>query len=79
MLARQPNVEDFRQHLSRWVAERLSLRSEELDRSSDFGKDLFRELGSREYLRREAISGSHVYPHPPGLLLGRRRAEAPMA
>lgn len=40
---------EFRQHLSRWVDERLVPRAEELDTTGDFAQDLFRELGELGY------------------------------
>ena len=40
----------FREHLSRWVDERLIPRAEELDESGDFARDLFKELGELGYL-----------------------------
>jgi alkylation response protein AidB-like acyl-CoA dehydrogenase len=44
------DVEEFRQHVSRWADERLAPRAEQLDRTGDFGRDLFGELGSLGYL-----------------------------
>ena len=40
----------FREHLSRWVDERLIPRAEELDETSEFARDLFEELGELGYL-----------------------------
>ncbi|MDP7624400.1 MAG: acyl-CoA dehydrogenase family protein [Rhodospirillales bacterium] len=40
----------FREHLSRWVDERLIPRAEELDESGEFARDLFKELGELGYL-----------------------------
>src|SRR4051794_13164842 len=40
---------EFRDHLRRWVDERLKPRAEELDRTGDFARDLFEELGSLGY------------------------------
>lgn len=39
----------FRDGIARWVDERLVPRAEELDRSHDFARDLFEELGSLGY------------------------------
>ena len=40
----------FREHLSRWVEERLAPRAEELDETGEFARDLFEELGELGYL-----------------------------
>lgn len=40
---------EFRDHLRRWVDERLKPRAEELDRTGEFARDLFEELGSLGY------------------------------
>jgi butyryl-CoA dehydrogenase len=39
----------FRDGIARWVDERLAPRAEELDRSHEFARDLFEELGSLGY------------------------------
>ena len=55
------DLDEFRQHIARWAEERLAPRAEELDRSGDFGKDLFRELGSLGYfgtMYPEEVGGS---------------------
>ena len=44
-----PEVEEFRSHIARWVDERLVPRAEELDRSGEFARDLFKELGELGY------------------------------
>ena len=41
--------QEFRQHLRRWVDERLKPRAEQLDRTGEFARDLFEELGSLGY------------------------------
>ena len=40
---------EFREHLSRWVDDRLAPRAEELDESGEFARDLFKELGDLGY------------------------------
>lgn len=40
----------FREHIRRWVDERLVPRAEELDESGEFARDLFKELGDLGYL-----------------------------
>jgi len=40
----------FRDQLGRWVDERLVPRAEQLDRSGEFARDLFEELGALGYL-----------------------------
>jgi alkylation response protein AidB-like acyl-CoA dehydrogenase len=41
--------EQFRDQLARWVDDRLAPRAEELDRTGDFARDLFSELGQLGY------------------------------
>lgn len=45
-----PEIQDFREQISRWVDERLAPRAEELDKSGAFARDLFEELGDLGYL-----------------------------
>jgi alkylation response protein AidB-like acyl-CoA dehydrogenase len=40
---------EFRDHLARWVKERLQPRAEELDRTGAFARDLFQELAALGY------------------------------
>jgi butyryl-CoA dehydrogenase len=40
---------EFRDHLRRWVDERLKPRAEELDKTGELARDLFTELGSLGY------------------------------
>ena len=40
---------EFREHLSRWVDDRLAPRAKELDESGEFARDLFKELGDLGY------------------------------
>src|SRR2546430_17217913 len=40
---------EFRDHLRRWVDERLKPRAEQLDRTGELARDLFEELGSLGY------------------------------
>lgn len=40
---------EFRDHLRRWVDQRLKPRAEELDRTGEFARGLFEELGSLGY------------------------------
>lgn len=57
---------EFRDHLRRWVDERLVPQAERLDEEADFGRALFRELGDLGYLGLmypEAYGGSAV-PNP---------------
>lgn len=60
-------VVEFRNHLARWVDERLAPRAEELDGSGEFEVELFRELGELGYIGSmypEAVGGSGVaYPY----------------
>ena len=41
---------EFREHVARWAESRLAPRAEELDRSGEFARDLFEELGELGYL-----------------------------
>jgi butyryl-CoA dehydrogenase len=43
------DVEEFRNHIARWVDQRLVPRAEALDRSGEFPRDLFKELGELGY------------------------------
>jgi alkylation response protein AidB-like acyl-CoA dehydrogenase len=40
---------EFRDHLARWVDERLAPRAQELDETGEFARDLFEELGALGY------------------------------
>ena len=40
---------EFRDHLARWVQERLQPRAEDLDRTGAFARDLFQELAALGY------------------------------
>lgn len=49
-MVEREELREFRQHIARWVEDRLVPRAEELDRSGNFGRDLFQELGDLGYL-----------------------------
>jgi len=42
-------IEEFRTHIARWVDERLVPRADALDRSGEFPRELFKELGALGY------------------------------
>ena len=42
-------IEEFRTHIARWVDERLVPRADALDRSGEFPRELFKELGGLGY------------------------------
>jgi alkylation response protein AidB-like acyl-CoA dehydrogenase len=42
-------IEEFRSHIARWVDERLVPAADAMDRSSEFPRELFRELGALGY------------------------------
>jgi len=45
-----PDVQEFRNHLARWVDERLVPQAEKLDESGEFSFELIKELGELGYL-----------------------------
>lgn len=56
-----PDAQEFRSHIARWVDERLAPQAEALDRKGEFPHALFRELASLGYLGAlypESIGGS---------------------
>lgn len=67
MDAIRAEAQEYRQHLSRWVDERLVPQAEELDRRGEFPHALFRELAGLGYLGTmypEDIGGSGLtYPY----------------
>ncbi len=50
MNLQQPEVQEYRRHLSRWVDERLVPQAARLDELNDFNVELFREIGALGYL-----------------------------
>jgi alkylation response protein AidB-like acyl-CoA dehydrogenase len=50
MMFETDETREYRQHLSRWVDERLMPQAEALDRSGEFSFELFREIGELGYL-----------------------------
>lgn len=60
-------AEEFRRHVARWVDERLAPQAARLDEESDFGRELFRELGDLGYygaMYPESVGGSGLaYPY----------------
>jgi len=56
-----PETQEFRSHIARWVDERLVPQADALDRKGEFPHELFRELASLGYLGAlypESIGGS---------------------
>ncbi len=45
-----PEQEEFRRHIARFTAERVTPQAEELDQSGDFPRQIFQELGELGYL-----------------------------
>ena len=45
-----PETQEFRSHVARWVDERLAPQADELDRAGEFPHSLFRELAGLGYL-----------------------------
>jgi len=60
-------AEEFRQHIARWVDERLMPEAARMDEEADFGMELFRELGALGYygaMYPESVGGSGLrYPY----------------